>query len=195
MKVDDRDLVLKASAGDSDAFGQLYDLYMVKIYNYVFYRVHSQMDAEDITAKVFIRALKNIHRYEDRGYPFSAWLYRIAHNLVANWYRDMGKQPLLSIDEYQEKDLSVFVNPEKAIARTDEEEKLLYFIGSLPEERQQLIILKFVDGLSNTEIGQIMNRTEGAIKSLYHRTLVSLRKTIRETDPEFYQLMETLDVE
>lgn len=193
MKVDESKLVIKASAGDTDAFGELYDLYLKKIYNYVFYRVHSQMDAEDITAKVFIRALNNIHRYEDRGYPFSAWLYRIAHNLVANWYRDISKRPVLSIDDYQERDMSVLANPEKAIVRSEEEEKLLFFILSLPEERQQLIILKFVDGLSNNEIGEIMNRTEGAIKSLYHRTLVSLRRTIKDTDPAFYQLMEKID--
>ena len=142
-----------------------------------------------------MRALKNIHRYEDRGYPFSAWLYRIAHNLVANWYRDMGKRPVLALEDYHERDNSALVNPEKALARTENENKLMFFIRNLPEERQQLIILKFVDGLSNVEIGRIMNRTEGAIKSLYHRTLVSLRKTIKETDPDFYLLMESVDSE
>ena len=78
----------KASNGDKDAFGILYQRYVKRIYNYVYYRTGNQHDAEDITARVFFRAMRHIGNYTDRGVPFSAWLYRIAHNLVANWHRD-----------------------------------------------------------------------------------------------------------
>ncbi len=168
------ELISLASAGDSEAFGALYEKYIDQIYNYIYYRTSNGKDAEDLCSRVFIRALNHIERYEDRGYPFSAWLYRIAHNLVVNWYRDMDRSDEISLSE-QYPPPTIAGNVEDRIEKVDEKEALLQVIATLPEDRKELLILKHVEGLTNAEIGEIMDRTEGAIKALYHRTLETLR--------------------
>jgi RNA polymerase sigma-70 factor (ECF subfamily) len=163
---------------DPEAFGELYERYVDRIYNYIYYRIGNHHDAEDLTARTFFRALDHIDRYVDRGVPFSAWLYRIAHNLVANWHRDRSRHRLVSLDGLLR--LSApGSSPEQEVERNEEQEALLEAIRRLPPDRQQLLILKFGERLSNAEIGRIMGRTEGAIKSLYHRTLIALRDDLR----------------
>jgi RNA polymerase sigma-70 factor (ECF subfamily) len=178
---DDAQLVAWAK-DDSLAFGELYTRYVQKIYNYVYYRTGNHHDAEDLTSRVFFRALGHINNYTDRGVPFSAWLYRIAHNLVANWHRDRGRQKVVPLDEHLVGS-TYFDAPEDMAESFEEEERLLESIRELPPERQQLLILKFVERLSNAEIGGIMNKTEGAIKSLYHRTLIALRNNLEDGSP------------
>jgi RNA polymerase sigma-70 factor (ECF subfamily) len=177
LEYNETDVLLRASQGDRDAFGELYARYIDRIFNYVYYRTGNTHDAEDLTARVFQRAMNHIHNYTDRGVPFSAWLYRIAHNLVANWHRDRSRKQEIPIS-----DIPVLPakgdHPEARLVRTEEQEALLRLIRRLPPERQHLLILKFVENLSNAEIGQIMGRSEGAIKSLYHRTLLALRDQI-----------------
>jgi RNA polymerase sigma-70 factor, ECF subfamily len=153
--------------------------YMQKIYSYIFYRVGNQQDAEDLTARVFHRALAHIEMYVERGVPFQAWLYRIAHNLVANWHRDRNRRKVIPLDDFVAVGLKTEA-PESASESQDEKDRLIAAIRRLPEERQQLLILKFVEKLSNQEIGEIMDRSEGAIKSLYHRTLLALRDELAE---------------
>jgi RNA polymerase sigma-70 factor (ECF subfamily) len=171
----------QAADGDAEAFGILYERYVGRIYNYIFYRTGSSYDAEDLTARVFFRASNHIQKYENMGVPFSAWLYRIAHNLVANWHRDNSRHPEMPLDD------NVVLQhredpPETALVHNQEVESLLAIIRKLPDERQTLIILKFVEHYSNAEIGQIMGRSEGAVKSLYHRTLLSLRDDLETID-------------
>jgi RNA polymerase sigma-70 factor (ECF subfamily) len=169
------EIALKLAAqGDQEAFGILYERYVSRIYSYIYYRTGNQHDAEDLTARVFFRALRHVENYKDRGLPLSAWLYRIAHNLVANWHRDNSRRKEIPLDEI------ILVRhggdlPEMVLIENEEKENLLSVIHRLPADRQQLILLKFVEHLSNAEIGQVMGRSEGAVKSLYHRTLLSLR--------------------
>jgi RNA polymerase sigma-70 factor (ECF subfamily) len=171
----DEDAVVERAKTDPAAFGVLYECYVNKIYNYIYYRVGNQHDAEDLTARTFYRALDHIHRYVNRGAPFSAWLYRIAHNLVANWHRDQSRRQLISLEDiklrFQRRD-----GPDRMAEQKEEKDQLLAAIRRLPPDRQELLILKFVEGMSNAEIGEVMGRSEGAIKSLYHRTLLSLRE-------------------
>jgi RNA polymerase sigma-70 factor (ECF subfamily) len=162
---------------DPEAFGVLYSRYVDQIYQYVFYRTGNRYDAEDLTARTFYKALANLTRYRYRGLPFSAWLYRIAHNLVANWHRDRkrrGGVPLDAVamigkggDSAQE-----FVESHERV------EVLRDAISSLPGDRQELLVLKYTTELSNREIGKVMGRSEGAVKALYHRTLIALRKDL-----------------
>jgi RNA polymerase sigma-70 factor, ECF subfamily len=166
-----------AIQGDPDAFGWLYERYVNQIYTYVFYRTGNSHDAEDITERVFMRAMRHIVNYRNRGLPFSSWLYRIAHNLVANWHRDNSRRQEIPIDDIT-LPLSRSDHPESNLEKAEELDYLLNMIRRLPPERQQLLILKFVERMSNAEIGQIMGRTEGAVKSLYHRTLLSLREEV-----------------
>ena len=170
--------LIKLAKTDGDAFGQLYERYVDKIYNYIYYRTGNVADAEDLTARVFMRAMKHIGNYDDRGVPFSAWLYRIAHNLIANWYRDRSRRKILSLDDVSQWSVQE-EGPESLAQFLEDREALLATIRRLPAERQELLILKFVERLSNKEIGDIMDRSEGAIKSLYHRTLLSLREEIQ----------------
>jgi RNA polymerase sigma-70 factor (ECF subfamily) len=166
--------LVKRVKKDPAAFGLVYERYVTRIYNYVYYRVGNHHDAEDLTSRVFHRALTHIKDYTDRGVPFSAWLYRIAHNLVANWHRDRARRQDLSLDDVTLIG-DVVEMPEWVAENKEERRWLLAAIRRLPEERQELLILKFVEQMSNAEVGQIMGRTEGAIKSLYHRTLLALR--------------------
>jgi len=170
----DSELVKRTQEGDQDAFGEIYERYIKKIYNYVYYRTSNQHDAEDLTARVFFRAMAHIGKYEDKGLPFQAWLYRIAHNLVANWHRDRGRRKVIPLDEFVAVTLRS-ESPDRQAEDSEEQEQLLGAIRRLPEERQQLLVLKFIDNMANAEIGEVMGRTEGAIKSLYHRTLLALR--------------------
>lgn len=169
------DSVLIARAKkDPDAFGLLYERYVGRIYNYIYYRTGDHQDAQDLTARTFVRALKHIARYVDRGAPFSAYLYRIAHNVVANWHRDNSRRQIISLDELVIGTLKRD-GPASLTEELEEQDLLLQAIRRLPPERQQLLILKFVEQMRNAEIAEVMGRTEGAIKSLYHRTLVALR--------------------
>ena len=112
--------------------------------------------------------------YQDRGVPFSAWLYRIAHTLGSNWHRARGRRKGVPLDKYVLAGLQGDA-PESATETQEERQRLLEAVQRLPEDRQQLLLLKFVERLSNAEIGARMGRSEGAIKSLYHRTLIALR--------------------
>lgn len=181
----DADLAKRARTS-REAFGELYERRVADIYRYVYYRVGSVEDTEDLTARVFARALKHIHNYNDRGLPFMAWLYRIAHNVVANYHRDTQRHPSVPLDDvdletspYGHADALQDDSADATDLRIDgerERTRLIAAIRKMSEERQQLVVLKFVQQLQNVEIGQIMGRSEGAIKSLYHRTLAQLRE-------------------
>lgn len=181
-EVSDIDLIKRASS-DLDAFGELYERHVRRIYNYVYYRTGNHHDAEDLTARVFERALKHVDSFVDKGVPYSAWLYRIAHNLVANWHRDQSRRPVVPLDERLLIG-SPGAQPEMMAITVEESQLLLKAVRRLPDDRQELLILKFVERLSNAEAAEIMGRTEGAIKSLYHRTLNSLREELQRIQEE-----------
>ena len=177
----DENALIEQAKIDPDAFGQLYGLYVERIYSYIYYRVGNHQEAEDLTAKVFFRALNHIPHYKNQGVPFAAWLYRIARNLVANWHRDNKRRQIVALDHVRLREDNR-ETPHRAAEINNERELLLAAIKQLPAERQQLLTLKFIEKMSNAEIGQMMGRSEGAIKSLYHRTLVSLKKLLAEHD-------------
>ena len=173
---DDAHLV-EAARQDPAAFGALYEAYVDRIYAYIYHRVGNVQDAEDLTARTFYRALDSLDGYEDRGAPFSAWLFRIAHNLVANWHRDRSRRRFLSLDRLwfhsQEGD-----TPHQKLEQEETNAALWSAINRLPEERRNLLLYKFGSQMSNLEIGELMNKSESAIKSLYFRTLAALRKDL-----------------
>lgn len=180
-ELSDDDAIILAGQGDKNAFSVLYQRYVKRIYNYIYYRTGSLHDAEDLTERVFFRAMNHIHSYSNRGLPFTAWLYRIAHNLVANWHRDSHRRREVPLEDHTHT-LKQGDHPETALVKNQEVQGLLDAIRRLPEERQNLLILKFVEHMSNDEIAKIMGRSEGAIKSLYHRTLLSLRDDLSGTN-------------
>lgn len=177
-EVDESALIERAKK-DQEAFGRLYERYSQRIYQYIYYRTGSEPDAEDLAAKTFMRAWQHMANYDDRGVPFSAWLYRIAHNLVANWHRDRSRRKTISLDDLSRWQVNED-GPEATALFAEDRAALLHAVRRLPADRQELLSLKFVEHLSNAEIGDIMGRSEGAIKSLYHRTLITLRDELQD---------------
>lgn len=172
-------VLIEQAKEDPHAFGVLYERYVDRIYSYIYYRTGNQQDAEDLTARTFFKALDHISSFNHRGVPFSAWLYRIAHNLVANWHRDRSRRRELVLEDQAHLPYTS-ANPERLAEASEAREALLSAIRQLPDDRQQLILLKFSDALPNAQIGAIMGRSEGAIKSLYHRTLLALREELQQ---------------
>lgn len=174
---EDESALVAQARQDPRAFGVLYERYIDRVYAYIYHRVGNAQDTEDLTARTFYRALDKLDTYEDRGLPFSAWLFRIAHNLVANWHRDRGRRHFLSLDRLwthsKEGD-----TPEAYLEQAETHDALWAAINRLPAERKDLLLYKFSSRLSNLEIGEMMNKSEGAIKSLYFRTLAALRKDL-----------------
>ncbi len=170
-------LLVEEARREPSAFGVLYERYVDRIYGYIYHRVGNMQEAEDLTARTFYRALDNLHSYEDRGAPFAAWLFRIAHNLMANWHRDRSRRRFLSLDRLWSQSADED-SPEEQVEQEENNEALWSAISRLPEERRNLLVWKFGSQMSNLEIGELMNKSESAIKSLYFRTLAALRQDL-----------------
>lgn len=172
------EVLISRAQTDARAFEPLYERYVAQIYAYIYYRIGNVQDAEDVTARTFYQAMTHLHRYTSRGVPFSAWLFRIAHNLVANWHRDSSRRQTFSLDAIVDTPDTTPGLPEQA-ADNDDAQRLWRVIRRLPPERQQLLVLKFVDELSTEQIAVIMGRSQGAVKALLHRTLITLRQQLK----------------
>lgn len=177
--VDEGELV-KAAQEDPANFGPLYELYVDRIYRYAYRRVGTHHDAEDVTAQTFQQALGALPKYEWRGLPFGAWLFRIAANIINRRGRT-GKR------EFPVEDVTVFSfaedvaeDPVDRVARDELADELNALVDGLPEDQQRALILKFSHGLKNREIGELMGRSEGAVKQLVHRALVNLRSRLKQ---------------
>ncbi len=170
-----RQLVARAKA-EPEAFGQLYQRYVRRIYNYHYQFTRHREEAEDLTSRTFFQALRGISTYHDRGLPFQAWLFRIAHNLIANWYRDQSRHPVIGLDGLDDEMHAEEGNPQADLAERERQKELLQLFSGLPEDRKTLLLLKFVEKMPNAEIAKVLGRSEGAIKVLYHRTLLGLRE-------------------
>jgi len=175
----DEKAAIQAAKENPEAFGVLYERYVDRIYSYVYHRVGNTHDAQDLTSRTFYRALSHLDSYVDKGFPFSAWLYRIAHNLIANWHRDRSRRPVVALDQLVVKS-SPDHHPERLASSQFDVRLLNQVVQDIDPVRQELLVLKFTEGLSNVEIGRVLGRSEGAIKSLYHRTLLQLRKELRK---------------
>ena len=167
-------LVDEAASGSFNAFGQLYEMFLDRIYRYTYYQVKDRMTAEDITETVFMKAWKQIATCKGQGATFSAWLYRIAHNQVVDTLKANRNLSTLDLD-----DIADFDSPELAAGRQDELEELAEMIAELPEGQKQVLILKFIEGLTNSEISHILNKSEQAVRILQMRALTRMREKIR----------------
>jgi RNA polymerase sigma-70 factor, ECF subfamily len=177
VKGEEEAQLVERARRDPTAFGVLYEHYIDRVYAYIYHRVGNAEDTEDLTARTFYRALDKLDSYEDRGLPFSAWLFRIAHNLVANWHRDHSRRSFLSLDRLWSHSRSGDT-PHEQLEREEEHNELWAAIERLPSERRNLLLYKFGSRLSNLEIGELLDKSESAIKSLYFRTLSTLRKDL-----------------
>ena len=172
---DEKSLVSRAQKGDEEAFAQLYEEYFTKIYRYVIVRMGNEMEAEDITQQVFLKALQSIGSFKWKGSPFSAWLYRIAHNQVVDYLRKTKRRITVSVDEVTLVDES---DPQADVEKKFDLKQLSGAIRHLTEAQQTVISLRFTSELSTAEVARIMGKKEGAIKALQHSAIVSLRKAL-----------------
>jgi RNA polymerase sigma-70 factor (ECF subfamily) len=171
-----RRLVERAQAGDRQALEELYLLHFDRIYSYLHMSVGNRHDAEDLTTQTFVRMLESIGRFRWRAAPFSAWLFRIAHNLAMDHFRAHRRwQPE---EEVPEPPGSAEPSAEHEALHSIGRQSMLRLIENLSPEQQQVLTLKFVFSFSNGEVATILGKTEGAIKSLQHRALVSLQKQV-----------------
>ncbi|MEK7464241.1 MAG: sigma-70 family RNA polymerase sigma factor [Patescibacteria group bacterium] len=176
MREEEKELVKKAQKGDSGAFGNLYDKYLPGIYRFVILKVGHRADAEDLSHQVFMNAWQNINKFEFQGFPFSSWLYRIASNAVIDFWRT--KKNPLSIDLIPEDSLKDDSKIELALDNKMGVETIKSALTKLEGDQQDIIIMKFVNELSNKEIAEILNKTEGAVRVIQHRALKQLKKHI-----------------
>ena len=175
---DERQLVLQAQDGDAEAFGRIYDGYVERIYRFVFFRVDDQQTAEDITSQVFLKAWSNLDRFEFTRTPYIAWLYTIAHNTVIDHYRTRKVTTALEDVQLSQPDDAEAV--ENQIDLTVEMRTIKAAMQSLTDDQQQVLHLRFIEGMSNTEIAQQLGKREGAIRALQMRGLQALAKQLAE---------------
>jgi RNA polymerase sigma-70 factor (ECF subfamily) len=167
-------LVERAQQGDRDALEELYLLHFDRIYSYLHMSVGNRPDAEDLTTQTFLKMLESVGKFRWRSAPFSAWLFRIAHNLAMDHFRANRRWQLEELVPEPEP-------PEESAAEEEALESIgrrsmLELIETLSKEQQQVLTLKFVFNFSNNDAATILGKTEGAIKSLQHRALASLQR-------------------
>jgi RNA polymerase sigma-70 factor (ECF subfamily) len=184
-------LVERAANGSFGAFGELYSIYLDQIYRYVFYQVRDKMAAEDLTEEIFLKAWEAIGRYKQKSLAFSAWLYRIAHNHVVDYFRTRRQH--VALDELMP---AASGNPAQEAEEKLMQQELAQAISYLPPEQKQIIILKFIEGLDNQEIAQIMRKRQGAIRVMQMRALTALRQilTSEETKCKLSYLKPLMNV-
>lgn len=179
---DERELVERAVHRDTEAFGELYDRHVVRVYRHIYYLVGNPAEAEDLTAQTFLQAWEAIERYQIRGAPFVSWLLRIAHNLAVSHLRSKREKAQLHdgiVDDGVRRD------PEAVAERRADEERVRQAILRLRDEQRQVIILRFVEDLEYREVAEIIGKSVAAIRVIQHRALNALRRQLRldETKP------------
>jgi len=181
----EKELVERAKS-DPEAFGELYDRYYSQIFGYVLRRTASIEAAQDVTSEVFFKALKNLRRFRWRDVPFSSWLYRIASHEIANYFRKNKHRQICleevpdSIEHSAESAETELLKAEAELKRHEEYLALQESISKLPIKYQEVITLRFFENKGLKEIGEILGKPEGTVKSLLHRGLEKLRKLMEE---------------
>jgi len=179
---DEGALVQQAIDGDQDAFEILYNQYLEPIYRYVYFRVEDEKEAEDLTEEVFIRAWEGLPRYQHGKYPFMSWVYRIAHNLLVDYHR---KRKTMQISETQLRYIGASTSSIEEQAAQNHTHGLLHqAIGKLNADEQQVILLRFIQGLSHQEISAIIGKSEGACRVIQHRALTNLSRYLKHSQTD-----------
>jgi RNA polymerase sigma-70 factor (ECF subfamily) len=168
-------LVWRAQQRDEAALTQLYEENFDRIYRYIVLKIGDRTEAEDMTQQVFLNALKAISSFRWKGMPFSAWLYRIAHNQVVDYLRKKSKRATVPLDESMAAGDS---DPRQVAERKMEIEQLALATKKLTGAQQEVISLRFAGELSVAEVARVMGKSEGAVKALQHSAILALRKVL-----------------
>jgi len=173
--VQDEERLVRRAQQDQGAFAQLYEEYFSKIYRYVVLKIGNEMEAEDVTQQVFLKALQSISSFKWKGRPFSAWLFRIAHNQVVDYLRKKTRRATSPLDESR---IAAKGGPEQIVEQKLNIEQLLLATGQLTKAQQEVISLRFAGELSIAQVARVMGKSQGAVKALQHSAIVTLRKTL-----------------
>jgi len=162
-----------AAQADGAAFATLYRRYLDRVYGYAFYQLGDHHDAEDVTERIFLAALRALPDFRDQGSTFRAWLFRIAHNTIANAHRSRARRRTEPLpDDFQR--AAPNADPAGQVALADELREIRRVVAEMPDDRRQVILLRFVDDLSTAEIAEVLDRSPGAVRVLLHRSLRDL---------------------
>jgi RNA polymerase sigma-70 factor, ECF subfamily len=165
-------LMIEAAQRDRAAFAPLYERYVDQIFAYAHTLTRNRELAEDVTAATFAKAIEDIPRFEWRGVPYSAWLYRVAANLVA---RQARRPAWVDLDAHQPVD---GLSPDLIVEQRARADEVRVAVAGLPDDQRDAVVLRFGGDLRNREIAEIMGRSEGAVKLLTFRAITALRKQL-----------------
>ena len=172
----EKTIIQDAVKGESSAFGLLYDHYHSQIYRFVFVKVNRREEAEDLTHQVFLSAWKNIGKYQDLGFPFSSWLYRIARNEVIDYYR--GHKETMSFDEVDPQIFATQLATSDFVDDKLEMNRVLTAIHKLKSHHQDVLIMRFVEDMALKDVAAALHKSEGAVKLIQHRAVNQLQRIL-----------------
>lgn len=171
------ELVGRAQRYDPDALGRIYEIYFPKIYQYAYLQLSDAQLAEDLAGGVLLQVVESIEKFHYRGTPFGAWVFRIARNRIIDMHRRKKRRQHVDLHEGIPTDYGA---PHHETERVLEHERVRGALEHLTDDQRQVVLLKFAEGLDNQSIANVIGRSEGAVKSLQHRALVTLRKALSE---------------
>jgi RNA polymerase sigma-70 factor (ECF subfamily) len=170
-QIDDEQVIKQVKNGDAEAFGMLYEQYAEMVFRYVYAHLDSRLDAEDLTEEIFIRAWRALPKYDERGLPFSAFLFRIARNSLIDHYRQRK-----AVQSIEEGELAAReAGPEEAVEGRMVEGDLRERLGRLREDYRNVLVYRFLSGMTPEETAGVMQRSVGAVRVLQHRALSALK--------------------
>ena len=176
---EEESLVQRAQNSDPEAFSQLYERYFNKIFRYIALKIGNSPEAEDMTQQVFLKSLQSISSYRWRDIPFSAWLFRIAHNLVVDYWKKKSREKVAAVAPEEIDEMAASPYDPAALAELNFDMKqLAAACDRLTEGQREIISLRFAGGLSVAESAKVMGKSEGAVKVLQHAALVKLRRIL-----------------
>ncbi len=173
---EEQGLVEKAQQHDEAAFAQLYERYFEKIYRYISLKIGDRYEAEDMTQQVFLKALKSISSFKWKDVPFSAWLYRIAHNEIVDYLRRKTRRPTAPLEDAVLHAEEEGGGPQTQLETICDIERLVAATKKLTAAQRDVIALRFSSELPIAEVSRIMGKSEGAIKALQHSAILALRR-------------------
>ena len=177
-EIDDMELVRQAQSGSVTAVGELYDRHRSRIFRYIRFKTGNKQVAQDLASEVFLRMVDHLPAFESRGVPFSAWLYRIAQNLVIKRWRQASKHPNVPLD-FADNVSQNGDNPALVVEQQLEMEWVQQGLENLDESQREVIILRFIAGLSLKETAEALEKTVAAVKTLQHRGILALQATLK----------------
>ncbi len=174
------DIVRRAQAGDQSAFAELYEMHYDQIFRYISFKCGNRLEAEDLTGEVFLKMLESIHKFKFQGFPFTSWLYRIAHNLVVDNFRRKGRKPTVPLDKVLNFSGGADSDMENQVQLSWSMREVVEAMDNLTDLQREVITLRFVAGLSIAETANAVGRKENAVKALQHAGIRKLRHVLAQ---------------